>query len=505
MLRTLDSWYDLAMTRVFDRLRSPLLLVLRLIFGWGLFQTGKGKLEDIDRFIDFLAHLHIPMPHASAYLSSVAGEVTPGMPAITGSRLPCARRSRSQVTYGAPARANWLTIRSSIDDDAAKAFFSASASYTAWGAMSGLPSGCPATPARTMPWRSSRPERRTSIELVYSPAGRFRPPATTSTSSTAARSTRRPVLRAGWPSRPVPIHVRKLVGTGLGLGIARQVVQMHGGRLWVVRTPEGDSEYHFTLPVQWRDRSVAAVANATATVTAAQAAMDVLQAQKVEAQKVKGELQTVLDKANRDLSFTTIRAPFDGVVTARYVDPGTLIPQSTTPSAAGSPIVSLATLAPLRVYAYAPQRLSPFIKDGAPATISVSELPGRRFSGTITRHPEALDQSTRTMLVEVDLRNADRSLYPGMYADLGMTAHVTANSISAPDDALIFRNDKVYLPVVRDHRLTLITVNLGHDNGYTVEVSGDGLHAGDLVAMNVGEAAHNGEPVQAVEAGQPTM
>ena len=63
-----------------------------------------------------------------------------------------------------------------------------------------------------------------------------------------------------------------------------------------------------------RDRSVAAVANATAAVTAAQAAMDVLQAQKVEAQKVKGELQTVLDKANRDLSFTTIRAPFDGVV-----------------------------------------------------------------------------------------------------------------------------------------------------------------------------------------------
>ena len=204
-------------------------------------------------------------------------------------------------------------------------------------------------------------------------------------------------------------------------------------------------------------------------------------------------------------SYEVVRAPFDGVVTARYVDPGTLIPQSTTPSAAGSPIVSLATLAPLRVYAYAPQSLSPFIKDGDPATISVSEFPGRRFSGTITRHPEALDQSTRTMLVEVDLRNADRSLYPGMYADLGMTAHVTANSISAPDDALIFRNDKVYLPVVRDHRLTLITVNLGHDNGYTVEVSGDGLHAGDLVAMNVGEAAHNGEPVQAVEAGQPTM
>jgi len=204
-------------------------------------------------------------------------------------------------------------------------------------------------------------------------------------------------------------------------------------------------------------------------------------------------------------SYEIVLAPFDGIVTARYADPGTFIPQSTTPSATNSPIVSLATLAPLRVYAYAPQSLSPFIKDGDPATITVSEFPGRQFSGTVTRHPEALDQSTRTMLVEADLPNADRSLYPGMYTDMRITARVTANSMSAPDDALVFRHDKIYLPIVRDGRLDLIAVSLGHDNGYTVEVSGDGLRAGDLVAMNVGEAAHNGERVQPVETGQETM
>jgi RND family efflux transporter MFP subunit len=204
-------------------------------------------------------------------------------------------------------------------------------------------------------------------------------------------------------------------------------------------------------------------------------------------------------------SYEIVRAPFDGIVTARYADPGTLIPQTTTPSASNSPIVSLATLAPLRVYAYAPQSLSPFIKDGDPAAITVSEFPGRQFSGTITRHPEALDQSTRTMLVEVDLPNADSALYPGMYADMQMTARIKGNNISAPDDALIFRNDKVYLPIVRGDRLNLIAVTLGHDDGYTVAVSADGLRAGDLVAMNVGEAAHNGEPVQPVVTGQPTM
>jgi membrane fusion protein, multidrug efflux system len=204
-------------------------------------------------------------------------------------------------------------------------------------------------------------------------------------------------------------------------------------------------------------------------------------------------------------NYEIVRAPFDCIVTARYVDPGTLIPQSTTPSTSNSPIVSLAMLAPLRVYAYAPQSLSPFIRDGDPAAITVSEFSGRPFSGTITRHPEALDQNTRTMLVEVDLPNTDRSLYPGMYADLHLTARVATTKITAPDDALIFRNNKVYLPVVHKNRLDLIPVNLGHDDGYKVEVSGDGLQAGDLVAMNVGEAAHNDEPVQPVEANQQAM
>jgi len=197
--------------------------------------------------------------------------------------------------------------------------------------------------------------------------------------------------------------------------------------------------------------------------------------------------------------YEIVRAPFDGIVTARYVDPGTLIPQATTSSSTPNiPIVALASQAPLRVYAYAPQSISSFIKDGDPATISVIDFPNRKFSGTITRHPEALDQTTRTMLVEVDLKNQDRSLLPGMYANMKMTAHVTITGLTAPDDALVFRNDKIYLPVVRENHLKLVEVTLGHDDGYTVEVSGD-LRAGEQIAVNVGEAARDGEPVQPVE------
>jgi putative oxidoreductase len=90
MIAKLDRWYDLATTRVFDKLRSPLLLVLRLVFGWGLFQTGKGKLENIDRFIDFLTRLHIPMPAANAYFVASL-ECIGGLLLLVGlaSRLIC--------------------------------------------------------------------------------------------------------------------------------------------------------------------------------------------------------------------------------------------------------------------------------------------------------------------------------------------------------------------------------------------------------------------------------
>jgi len=208
--------------------------------------------------------------------------------------------------------------------------------------------------------------------------------------------------------------------------------------------------------------------------------------------------------------YEIVRAPFDGIVTARFVDPGTLIPAATAPvsatpsavffssSSTSTPIVSLSSQTPLRIYAFVPQSISSFIKDGDPASVTVIDYPGRTYTGTVTRHPEALDQTTRTMQVEVDLPNQDRSLAPGMYANMKMTAHVTVSTLTAPDDALVFRNDKVYLPVVRENHLKLVEVTLGHDDGYVCEVNGD-LHAGDEIAVNVGEAARDGEPVQPVE------
>ena len=199
--------------------------------------------------------------------------------------------------------------------------------------------------------------------------------------------------------------------------------------------------------------------------------------------------------------YEIVRAPFDGIVTARNVDPGHLIPAATGATSQTSAIVSIARLKPLRVFSYVPQNVAPFMKNGDQATITVNEYPGRKFVGSITRHPEALAPDSRTMLVEVDLPNDDSALYPGMYGSAEFVVSMPSGAPLVPDDALIFRDNKVYVPLVNADKLHLAEVSLGYDNGVEVQVTkGVGYH--DIVALNVGQAARDGESVQPVRADQ---
>ncbi len=208
------------------------------------------------------------------------------------------------------------------------------------------------------------------------------------------------------------------------------------------------------------------------------------------------QAKATLDQLQALQSYEVIRAPFDGIVTARSVDPGALIPQVTTP-AAGTPIVTLATLSPVRVYTNVPQSAAPLIQNGDPVTITVTEYPGRELKGSVTRHPDALQAATRTMLVEVDISNDDLALMPGMYANVTFNVAVPAGPPLVPDDALIFQGGKVYVPLVRDNRLHLAPVALAYDDGRSVEVT-EGVGEDDVVAINLGQSVHDGEVVQPV-------
>ena len=195
--------------------------------------------------------------------------------------------------------------------------------------------------------------------------------------------------------------------------------------------------------------------------------------------------------------YERVVAPFDGVITVRNLHPGALVGSAAAAGTSTPAIYQMATLQPLRVYVYLPQPLSPLVRDGDKAVVTVSEYPQRDFTGTIARHPAALDQSTRTMQIEVDLPNRDLALYPGMYASVKVTVQGSKQSPKVPDQALIFDNNDTLVPVVRDNRIHLVKVRLGLDDGTNCEVT-RGLNGDEIVALGMGQTAHEGELVRPV-------
>ncbi len=195
-------------------------------------------------------------------------------------------------------------------------------------------------------------------------------------------------------------------------------------------------------------------------------------------------------------AYEVIRAPFDGMVTVRNADPGTLIPEATA-GGVPKPILVVETLKPLRVYAQVPQSDALFIRNGDQAVVTITELPGRQFEGSVTRHSKSLTDETRTMLVEVDLPNEDLALYPGMYAKIRLTLSAPAGVPMTPDGALVFKHGKTYVPVVRDGHVRLVEVTLGYDDGQNVQIL-SGLRPDDVVALNMGQAVQDGQPVRPV-------
>jgi RND family efflux transporter MFP subunit len=195
--------------------------------------------------------------------------------------------------------------------------------------------------------------------------------------------------------------------------------------------------------------------------------------------------------------YESVSAPFDGMITLRNLNPGALVGSVAATGTSSPAIFEIATLKPLRVYLFLPQPFAPLVRDGDAAVVTVAEYLQRDFVGTVTRHPAALDQTTRTMQVEVDLPNDDLALYPGMYANVRVTIRGTKQSPRVPDQALIFNNQDVLVPVVRDNRIHLVKVELGLDDGINCEVI-RGLEGDETIALGMGQTAHDGQLVQPV-------
>jgi RND family efflux transporter MFP subunit len=202
------------------------------------------------------------------------------------------------------------------------------------------------------------------------------------------------------------------------------------------------------------------------------------------------------------VSFEKVYAPFDGVITARNTDIGDLI-NSGSSTAPRTDLFDIAQTRSLRVYVNVPEEYSQSVKPGQTvAEIALAEFPQKRFPGTLVRTSEAINATTRTLLVEVDIDNPSGSLLSGSYAEVHLKIAAQNSTYLLPVSTLIFRSDKLQVGTVRNGKVVVTDVTPGHDFGDEIEIVA-GLKAEDRVVLNPPDSLVSGQDVTIVQAALP--
>lgn len=194
-------------------------------------------------------------------------------------------------------------------------------------------------------------------------------------------------------------------------------------------------------------------------------------------------------------SFEKIYAPFSGVITARNTDIGALI-DSGSSGGTRTELFHIAQPDRLRIYVNVPQMYSQAAKPGLTADLLLSEFPGRRFEGKLVRTAAAIDQNTRTLLVEIAAKNPTGTLFSGAYAEVHLKLPGAESSFTLPVETLLFRSEGLRVVTVNENqRAELRLITLGRDYGTEVEVV-SGLTGSELVIVNPPDFIVSGEEVR---------
>ena len=200
-------------------------------------------------------------------------------------------------------------------------------------------------------------------------------------------------------------------------------------------------------------------------------------------------------------SFEKIYAPFDGIVTARNTDIGDLI-NSGSSTTARTDLFHISQPGKLRVYVNVPEEYSQGIKVGMTADLTLAEFPGRKFQGKLVRTAEAINATTRTLLIEIEVNNPTGTLLTGSYAEVHLKVATHASTLLLPVNTLLYRSEGLRAGVVKDGKVVLTDVTPGRDFGNQIEIV-SGLKPDDQVVINPPDSLVSGQQVQIVQATLP--
>ena len=248
------------------------------------------------------------------------------------------------------------------------------------------------------------------------------------------------------------------------------------------------SQNHATLQQTIASRDLASVTNSRDSdlvkkgwVTAQQGDTDrlTLQAQEAAVAVARSNIaaqQNLIRVLNQQKAYQSVIAPFDGIITQRSVDVGSLVQAGTTF------MFTLMQSDVIRTQLYVPQNAAFGVRPGVEAVVRVPEMPDHTFPGKVTRLADALAPGTRTLLTEVDVPNPEGLLRPGMYCTVELHIPREAPSFIVPADAIIFNANGLQVAVVENGIAHLHKVKVARDLGTEVEVR-DGVGVGDLVIL----------------------
>jgi len=273
-----------------------------------------------------------------------------------------------------------------------------------------------------------------------------------------------------------------------------------GQPLAIIRAPELDQRVAQAQAALAQAKATLEIARVTARRSGglvgggavSKQSFDVDQLTRQQREAEQAAANAVLAEMAQRRAYTTLVAPFDGVVTVRNVEAGDLVSADT---AQGMPLFTVARTDRLRVRVHVPQDQARSVHVGDPASIIVPERPGEHFTGTVTRTSEALEQNSRMLLVEIELDNRDGRLSAGVYASIHFNLPRQSSTIIVPAEAVAYEADGLSVETVGpDNKVTVRKVQVGRDYGDTIEIL-NGLPDGSQLIVHPPSALHQGSQV----------